>query len=115
MNQLTLQQLFGVNATQDGQILRINKSDLPLLTPGNNTAESLFVAIVLKALENFEGFITSDSDEFITDEFCNPITFNNGDMFTGLYVFNWNPYITERLNSYVVRSSVIIQIFTENI
>jgi hypothetical protein len=112
--ELTLIQLFGVNAFQDGQILKIQKSDLPLLTPSiNNTAESLLVAIVLKALENFEGSLTTETDDFITDEFDNPVTFNNGDIFTTLYAFNWNPYIAERLNSYVARNSVIIQFFTQ--
>lgn len=114
MQQLTLHQLFGVNTTQDSQTLTINKSDLPLLTPlPNNTAESLLAAILLKALENFEGFITTESDDFITDEFDNPITFSNGDIFTTLYAFNWNPYIAERLSGYIVRNSIIIQSFTE--
>lgn len=114
--ELTLQQLFGVNAIQDSQTLTINKSDLPLLTPlSNNTAESLLAVILLKSLENYEGFITTEIDDFITDEVDNPITFNNGDIFTTLYVFNWSPYITERLDNYVVRNSIIIQIFTENI
>lgn len=46
----TLTQVFGANAVQDATTLTISKSDLIELTASSsNTAESLFVAMLLKA------------------------------------------------------------------
>lgn len=43
--------IFGSNATQDATSLTITKADLIGLTPSeNNTAESLFIAIITKSL-----------------------------------------------------------------
>ena len=50
MAEPTLQQVFGANATQTATALTIAKADLTGLTASaTNTAESLFVAILLKA------------------------------------------------------------------
>ncbi|MGF1934539.1 MAG: hypothetical protein RM347_009065 [Nostoc sp. ChiQUE02] len=52
MAEPTLAQIFGAGATQDANTLTIQKSALAtvgLTASGNNTAESLFVALVLKA------------------------------------------------------------------
>lgn len=50
MAEPTLQQVFGANATQDSTTLTIYKSDLTGLTASaNNSAESLFAAVTLKA------------------------------------------------------------------
>ena len=52
MAEPTLQQVFGDNASQNATTLTISKADLSSLglTPSaNNSAESLFVAILLKA------------------------------------------------------------------
>lgn len=49
-----LARFFGVNAKQDANYLYIQKSDLILLIPRvNNTAESLFIALLLQ-VEQFE-------------------------------------------------------------
>ncbi|MGI2909847.1 hypothetical protein AABK37_42490, partial [Hassallia sp. VBCCA 56010] len=48
----TLAQVFGDNATQDSSNLTISKADLAaigLTASSNNTAESLLVALILKA------------------------------------------------------------------
>lgn len=55
MAEPTLQEIFGENATQDSSTLTISKSDLQttgLSAATDNTAESLIVAIVLKAAQN---------------------------------------------------------------
>ncbi len=50
MAEPTLVQVFGASATQTATTLTITKADLPGLTASaNNTAESLLVAILLKA------------------------------------------------------------------
>jgi hypothetical protein len=63
MAEPTLQDVFGANATQNGTTLTITKADLTGLTASsNNTAESLLVALILKAFAyltqtNFESNI----------------------------------------------------------
>ena len=52
MAEPTLQQLFGANAAQTATTLTISKADLSsvgLTASANNTAESLFVALLLMA------------------------------------------------------------------
>jgi hypothetical protein len=52
MPEPTLQQVFGAGATQTATTITIAKADLPRLTPlAENTAESLFAGILLKAQE----------------------------------------------------------------
>lgn len=53
MAEPTLQSVFGTNATQNTTTLTISKADLTGLTAtSSNTAESLLVAILLKAKES---------------------------------------------------------------
>lgn len=66
--QLTLEKIFGVGATQDSEVLIIQKTSLPHLTPSAaNTAESLLVAILIKALANFEGILEDPAGLAVTD------------------------------------------------
>ncbi|BAT53775.1 hypothetical protein NOS3756_27380 [Nostoc sp. NIES-3756] len=112
--ELTLQQLFGVNCSQDGQVIVIQKSDLPLLTPSaNNTAESLLVAILLKAFENFQGQLTDPQGNKITDPNGNTINYNNSTLYLTLLMEPWKGYIERRLGEYVVRDSLIIHQYLE--
>lgn len=112
MNQLTLQQLFGTGAIQDAQVLRIDKSDLTMLTPlTNNTAESLLVALLLKAFENFIGILTTENDIPITDDDGNSITYDQGDRFYEFVEFMpWEPYIEQR-QALVIRNTIIMHSF----
>ncbi|MHC5763076.1 hypothetical protein [Nostoc sp.] len=60
MAELTLQQVFGANATQDATTLTIHKADLPNITSPSNTAESLLTGILLQGQTqltktNFDG------------------------------------------------------------
>jgi hypothetical protein len=115
MNQLTLQQIFGVNVFQDGQVLRINKSDLPLLTPSaENSAESLLIAILLKSLENFQGKINDENGEPITDEYNNSFTFDNSNQFELLSVFVFNSYLLERNSNLHVVHNIVIHDYAPN-
>lgn len=112
MEALTLAQLFGVNAVQDDQYLIINKNDLPLLTPDtNNSAESLLVAVTLKALANIQGFLETENGEILTDENDNPLTFNNQDYYS-LNLFRWQDAII-KINDYlIVRNTIFLESFT---
>lgn len=115
MNELTLAQLFGVNASQDGQNLFIDKSDLPLLTPSaNNTAESLLVAILLKALENFAGTLTDENNQPITDELNQPITFDNSDAYELLKIINWKPFQLIRNGQKYINHQIIVFQYAKN-
>lgn len=113
--QLTLEQLFGVNAAQDSQLVSINKADLPLLTPSaNNTAESLLAASLLKAFENFQGQLTDPNGNKITDPQGNSITYNNSKLYDLLLIEPWELFIKERDNSLYVTHTLIIHQFSEN-
>jgi hypothetical protein len=65
MAEPTLVQVFGTNATQTSTTLTISKADLAGLTPSaTNTAESLFVAILLKA----KSFLSDTNQETNIDQ-----------------------------------------------
>lgn len=109
MYNLSLNQLFGKGATQDDEYLVIQKSDLPGLTPNaNNTAESLLAGIIIKALENFEGTIIDENNNYITDEDNNPITYKNTKLFEDLEIFLWGSYPESRDLGSVKRTEIII-------
>lgn len=69
----TLQQILGADATQDANTITIQKADLPGLTASaNNRAESLLVAMLLKAMSylnqaNFDA--NTDQSLLITQTF----------------------------------------------
>ncbi len=113
MSQLTLQQLFGVNSSQDNQTLTIQKSGLSLTPQINNTAESLLVAILLKALENFQGQLTDPSGNKITDPQGVIVDYNNSNLYETLLIEPWQGYIKERDYFLYVTDTLIIQQFTE--
>ncbi|BAY22366.1 hypothetical protein NIES2100_21290 [Calothrix sp. NIES-2100] len=96
MNNLSLAQCFGKNSLQNSNSLVIYKSDLPGLTPtAINTAEELVVGILLKILENFEGSITDENGNTITDVFGLPITYNQGDFVNAFNLFYWRINYTQ--------------------
>ncbi len=107
--QLTLQQLFGVNAFQDGQVLQIKKSDLPLLTPSvNNSSESLLVAILLKVLENFSNEILDSNNQPILDS-DNKLILRSGELFDDLNVFRWQDVLIKRGEILFVRKTIVVE------
>ncbi len=111
--ELTLQQVFGVNSTQDGQVLVISKSDLILLTPSsNNTAESLLIAILLNALRNFKGIIEDENYQPITDENSKPIEFDNSEAFELLKIFRWDSKLIQTNYGIKVRDTLVIEVYT---
>lgn len=90
MERLTLQQTFGVNVSQDTTNLYINKLDLPKLANNfENRGESLLVAILLNLHSSFEGSVSDENNNVLTDELNRPITFSNLNLYELLNVFYW--------------------------
>lgn len=105
----TLQQLFGSNATQDNQSLVIRKSDLPKLTPSvSNTAESLLVAILLQAWNEFEGVLVDETGETVVDETGEAIGYDQRQLYEKLNLWFWKrQFVGGRvLDTFVIDSFV---------
>ncbi|MEM7712029.1 MAG: hypothetical protein AAF349_00295 [Cyanobacteria bacterium P01_A01_bin.68] len=81
INHVSIEDLFGEGSYQDENYLFINKLSLPISSNINNSAESLFAAIILKASFQFVGTLTGPSDEYLTDENNNQITYDNRNLF----------------------------------
>lgn len=81
MAEPTLQQVFGAGATQTATTITITKADLTGLTASaTNTAESLFVALLLKAgasLTDANLQTNPDQSISIVDSFESLVTRNN--------------------------------------
>jgi hypothetical protein len=116
MESLTLQQLFGVGAFQDASTLIIQKSNLVRLTnlSTNNTAESLLVAILITALEKFEGELTDPAENSVTDPADNAITYSNKNLYELLELIRWKSYYKQKSNEFYLTDSIIIHQFTPN-
>ena len=100
--QLTLVQAFGSNASQSVNLLTINKADLPLLTPSsNNTADSLLVAILLQVLSNFQGNLTDEKGNTVTDQNNIPITYDNSNYWDEVGLNYWGKTFPNRLVRYI--------------
>lgn len=108
---LTLAQIFGANAYQDGQVLVITKSDLPLLTPSdNNTSESLLVAILLHVLKNFIAEIATSNNLVLATESGKRLAINNINLYN-LEVFKWETHIINRKKILFIRNTIVIRIY----
>ena len=96
MNQLSIQQVFGINAEQDASSLTLYKENFYNLTASfDNKAESLLIAILLNLHSNFEGNILDENNSAVTDEFNKPITFSNLNLYELLNVFYWKRQLLE--------------------
>lgn len=90
MFSFTLQQLFGSNASQTTSVITITKSDLPGLTfLANNTAESLLVALILNAWQEFEGIVVDELNNNLVDEVGNTVNYNQREFYEKLNVWFW--------------------------
>ncbi|MEH1787541.1 MAG: hypothetical protein V7L23_18690 [Nostoc sp.] len=78
MGLLTLQQVFGSNATQNATTITFLKSDLQGLTPQTvNTADSIFAGIVNNTWQQFEGVLSDQNGATVTDQNGLPVTYDN--------------------------------------
>ena len=110
MSQLTVQQIFGVNAYQNAEFLVCNKSDfLNLTNTATNKAESLLAAIILKLHSNFEGSVFDENNSALTDELNRPITFSNFNLYELLNVFYWKKQLLEGkiIDTFIIEHNAI--------
>ena len=116
MQILTLQELFGVNALQTANELIIKKSDLSavgLTATASDRAEQLVIAILLKALENFQGNLTEENSNIITDENNTPIGYDNRESFEFLQMFLWDAYAKTRNNQVFLTETIILNSYVQ--
>lgn len=105
MQNLTLQQLFGENATQNEEWLIINKADLKMLAASeNNRAEQLFVALILQVWGEFEGLITDEIGKTLVDETGEALGYDQSGLYEKLNVWFWKRQFTKerRLDTFVI-------------
>lgn len=102
---LSLQQLFGANVYQDIDRLVINKGDLSNLSASaSNTAESLLLAILLNAHNNFEGILVDENFESIIDETGQLISYDHSQLYKKVNLWFWRrQFIADKiLDSFVI-------------
>ena len=116
MQPLTLNDLFGVNATQTATELVIKKSDLVavgLTATANNRAEQLAVAILLQALSAFQGYFTDENGNILTDENNIFLRYDNQNLWELLEVFRWDDFLKERDGSVFRTSTFVINFYAQ--
>ncbi len=85
MPELSLQQIFGDNAYQNVDFLVCSKDDFFNLTSvTSNRAESLLVAMLIKAFNNYRSQLTDSEGNIISDSINNRVTYNYISEFTDL-------------------------------
>ncbi|MBC6436213.1 hypothetical protein FM036_45620 [Nostoc sp. HG1] len=106
---LSLAQIFGAGAFQDENILIINKASLLRLSPSIfNSPESLLTAILITALENFSGILNDENNQAITNEFNEPITFDNSDAFEFIKMIDWMPFLEKKASQLYQINQIIV-------
>ncbi len=109
MHQLSLADLFGAGATQDGEAISISKSALlGLNANSNNSAESLLIALLLTALANFQGVVNDETGIIVTSPSGAAITFDNSEGFEFLKIINWQAFVKLRFNQRYRFNQIII-------
>lgn len=115
MDSLSIEQLFGKGASQDENVLVINKASLLGISPTTtNTAESLLVAILITALQNFQGTITDENNQPITDENNQSITYDNSSDFELIKLIGWKPFLFTRNTQLYIRHQIIVFSYVKN-
>lgn len=110
---LSIESLFGKDASQNIDSIIIKKNNLPGLTSSpSNTAESILVALILKIIENFEGNLTDNQGFSLTDNLGNKVTFSNRELYELLEGFFWKRDFTRRNDSLFSRISFVIMSYT---
>lgn len=106
---IAIEKFFGNGVFQDANVLIIQKSSLPGLTPSVvNTAESLLAAILLLVSQSIKGQITANSqgitingsplivnNDFaypITAQLCDEVLFPKGKVRHTFLLYSWSVY-----------------------
>jgi len=106
---LTHSALFGDDFYQDSQIIRISKSSLNLQAR-DYPAEAILVALILRALQPFEGVITGNG-QVITGN-GKTVTYNNSALYDRLVLFFWQRTFTQDKQGIPVdKRSFVLEIY----
>jgi hypothetical protein len=113
MKDLSLSDLFGKLATQDYQQVTTRKSDRPLLTISlNNRAESLLVADLLKALDNFQGDLQDHNLVTLQDHEGYPLGYDYTEDYEKLSISRWSRKFIVKFGLIFVQDTIVVNIFT---
>lgn len=107
---LSLQQMFGANVYQDSNSLVIKKSDFSnLVASGDNKAESLLIAILLKVFNSSEIYLTDTNDKRLNDAANNFISnkYKISDFTSFTY---WKRYYFKQNNQNYLADTFIVQL-----
>jgi hypothetical protein len=111
---LSTSALFGDDFYQDAATIKISKSSLNL-QPGTHKAETILAAIVIRALQPFEGVITGNG-EVITSGHGIAITYHNAALYDRLILFVWQRIpVVNRSGFPVIRRSYVLEIYVPTI
>lgn len=105
MIDLTIQEAFGANATQDANYLIIQKANLPGLSKMNvNRPESLLVSLFLLLIILMAGDLLDQDNHQIVDNTNLELSYNNTGVYRKLQIYLWKGYILgeKRVNILVV-------------
>jgi len=102
---MTLEQVFGAGAVQDGSSVIIQKAAIGL-SSGSNTAESILAAILKTAAASVRGNIATDSYYLVTEN-GEALSFDNSD-FYNYYPELWD---TVLFPQNLIRCTVLVNDF----
>lgn len=112
MLNITFNQLFGANATQDINTLVISKKDLAgLVATDSNKAEQLLVALLVQALSHFEGYLTDRNGTVVTSFQGIPVTYQNH-IYKLVDINTWEIQKIDRNNTNYLQNTLVINFFT---
>ena len=103
--------LFGEGFYQDAEVIRINKSDLPLTASTNNTAQSLLVALLVKAMGVFSGVLQDSNGNVLTNENDEPLEFDNSALYERLNVSLWSAYPQVKRGNSVITHTCLMDVY----
>src|SRR6476646_3281075 len=101
--------LFGVGFYQDESIIRISKADLNL-SAQNYKAEVLLIALILRALQPFEGVVTGN-EQTVTGN-GQFVTYKNRRASDRLELFFWQRgFFTNKAGQPIAKASYVLEIY----
>jgi hypothetical protein len=108
----TLVALFGEDFYQDAEVIKISKASLGL-SAQNQRAEVIFVALIIRALQPFEGVITGNG-QTLTDENNAPISYSNKQLYDRLLLFFWQRnFFVDKAGNPVARRSYVLELYAQ--
>ncbi len=116
MQSISIQDLFGANASQNSTELIIKKADLigvGLTIASENRTEQLLIAILIKALSLYQGVFVDEFGNIFSDEFNQSIGYDNREIYEFLELFRWDAYIKERENAVYLTETIVINSYAK--